>query len=319
MNDGAVGLAVWPSGHSWLLLRTSDGWKHVENRTPVAVPTGGGLVTAVAAKSIAVAVGPYDRLTQSPVLSGGTTGVWRPTELPGAVSNARSAVSLAAGRVSAVLAGARGTVVSQTGNRWTRLTDASSLAPGGGLRLDGVTWASETLGWLTGHGRAGAAVAFQTTDAGHSWSALRHGAAVAALAPCGNRADWLLPIISGDGTVRVDHTIDGGRTWTTGAPVRLSSGPPAWGCRENLVWMAGRAGPGNRVFASSDAGATWLDAGAAPPGLTDLTPTGDGTGFAASTTSHGPTLWSVTADGAQFTSLELPGWVATLGSQMTNS
>jgi hypothetical protein len=321
MSDRSVGLAVWPSGHSWLLLRTTDGWKHVKNHTPVAVPTGGGLVTAVAAESVAVAIGPYKRLTQSPVLTGRTTGVWRPTELPGGVSNARTAVSLAAGQVSAVLAEGHGTAVVQAGDRWTRLTDASSLAPQGGLRLDGITWASDTTGWLTGHGQAGTAVAFQTTDAGQTWSPLPQatGDAVAVLAPCGEGAKWLIPIVTNDGIVRLEHTEDGGTTWATGAPVSLPSGLPAWGCHEDEVWMAGRAGPTARVFASNDAGATWVDAGAAPRGLTDLAPTGNGNGFAASSTPQGPRLWSVTTGGARFTSVALPRWVATVGSQMTNS
>lgn len=321
MSDGAAGLAVWPSGHSWLLLRTTDSWKHVGNRTPVAVPTGGGLVTAVSGKSVAVAVGPYERLTQSPVLTGGSTGSWRPTQLPGAVSNARAAVSIAADRVSAVLAVGRGTVVVQVGNRWKHVTDASSLAPRGGLRLDGITWASETIGWLTGHGQAGTAVAFQTTNAGQHWSPLPEatGRAVAALAPCGEKANWLLPIVTGDGTVRLDHTADGGKTWAMGASVPLPSGSPAWGCRGDQAWMAGLAGRTERVFASNDGGATWANAGAAPRGLTDLAPTGNGAGFAASSTSHGPKLWSVTGGGARFTSLELPDWVSAVGAQMTGS
>ncbi len=83
--------------------------------------------------------------------------------------------------------------------------------------------------------------------------------------------------------------------------------------------MAGLSGRSHRIFSSDDAGATWLDAGAAPPGLTDLAPTGSGGGFAASSTGHGPKLWSVTAEGARIVPLELPAWVATIGSRMTDS
>ena len=42
MTDAGHGVAVWPSGREWLVLRTTDGWQHVENVTPRAVPTGGG-------------------------------------------------------------------------------------------------------------------------------------------------------------------------------------------------------------------------------------------------------------------------------------
>ncbi len=321
MRDGAVGLAVWPSGHSWVLLRTTDGWRHVQNRTPPAVPTGGGLVAAAVKNDVVVVVGGYERLTRSPVLTSGTTGPWHPSELPGAVSNSRAAVSIAAGHVSAVLAPEGGTVVAQAGEGWTRLTSAAALAPGGGLRVDSVTWASATLGWLGGHGLRGTAIAFQTSDAGRTWVPLPQatGGPVAALAPCGEGSSRLLPLVDGHGTVRVDHTTDSGKTWRTGGSVPLWSGSPAWGCHGSQVWIAGRAGHAEHVFASNDSGQTWVDAGVTPPGLTDLSPTGNGAGFAASTASHGAILWSVTGDGARFTPLALPGWVARLGAQTSGS
>lgn len=322
MIDGALGWAVWPSADSWLLLHTTDGWKHVANRTPIAVPTGGGLVATATANSVVVAVGAYQRLTRSPLLtSTEKTSNWKAAELPGAVSDARDAVSYVAGRTSVVLAGAGGTVVRGNGEEWTRLADASGLSPGGNLRLDSVTWADGGLGWLTGHGRAGTPMAFQTTDAGRTWVplAMATGGAVAALAPCGAGQTWLFPVIAGGGTVTVERTTDGGRSWTSGAAVHLGSGSPARGCRGNRVWLLGRSGHAEHVFASTDGGHSWVNAGAAPPGLTDLSPTGHGAGFATSITSRGPKLWSVTGDGARFTLLALPSWVATVGAQMGTS
>lgn len=321
-GDANAGWAVWPSADSWLLLRTSDGWQHVANGTPVAVPTGGGLVTAVSISRVAVAVGPHDRLTRSPLLTrDGNAGGWNPAQLPGAVVDSRSAVSVAAGRSSVVLSDAGGTLVAGSKNSWTRLTDATTLAAGGDLRLDGVTWANSTVGWLTGHGRSGTATAFQTVDAGHTWMALpaAGGIAVASLAPCGNGAGWLLPVIADDGFLKVRRTVDLGRTWVTGASLPVPSGTPAWGCRGNEVWMAARAGRSDHVFASHDGGVSWADNGPAPNGLTDLSPTGNGSGFAASTSSKGPVLWSVTDDGKRFTPRALPGWVASLGAQMSTS
>jgi hypothetical protein len=317
MSDATTGLAVWPSEHAWLLLGTTDGWQHVANRTPIAVPTSGGLVADIFAGNVAVAIGAFERLTESPlVTSSSEKGPWRPSELPGAIADSRDAVSLA-GRRTAILNGAGGTVVSYSAGRWRQLTTASTLAPGGGLRLDGVTSTDGALGWLTGHGRSGTPMAFQTVDRGHSWTPVpQAGQAVAALAPCGQGRNWVLPLVAANGTVRLDRTTDGGTSWRTGASVALGSGPPAWGCSANEVWLAGRA---DHVFVSNDAGASWVDAGRGPAGLTDLSPTGHGAGFAASETTGAATLWAVAGNGRRFTKLALPAWVATVGAQMGTS
>jgi hypothetical protein len=74
-----------------------------------------------------------------------------------------------------------------------------------------------------------------------------------------------------------------------------------------------RAAGHDTVFASSDGGLTWTRRGRAPADLTDLSPTGDGAGFAASGGRH-PRLWAVAADGRRFTPIALPRWTATLGA-----
>ena len=114
MTSGDTGWAVWPSGSSWLVLRTTDGWSHVTNATPTGVPTNGGLVIdATSGGSIAVAVEAYERLLSSPLLTKtGATAVWRTAELPGAVTNARSAVAVTSTATTAVLRSAGGTVVT---------------------------------------------------------------------------------------------------------------------------------------------------------------------------------------------------------------
>jgi hypothetical protein len=73
------------------------------------------------------------------------------------------------------------------------------------------------------------------------------------------------------------------------------------------------------VFASPDLGATWVDRRAAPKGLTDLSPTAAGSGFATSRNGHDATLWSVGADGARFVKVPLPSWVANLGGPTSKS
>lgn len=322
MTDGGVGWAVWPSSGSWLLLHSTNGWSDVANRTPVAVPTGGGLVAATPwFGRITVAVGAYRRLTRSPLLAGdGTVQHWTTAQLPAPVRNSRDAVSGAAAP-TVLLEDPPGSVVRFIAGAWVRLTDAKALVPSGTLHLDGITWASATLGWLTGHGPAGAPMAWQTTDGGHTWSPLADaaGAAVAALAPCGAQSAWLLPVVTRDGMLRVARTNDGGATWALGAAVALASGPPAWACRGKHLWMAGRAGGADHIYSSGDGGRSWAEAGRAPAGLTDLALTDPDRGFAASMTGKRATLWSVTADGKRFTAIPLPGWVATVGAQTSDS
>ena len=44
LTGGTSGYLVWPSGSAWLVLYTSDGFRQVSNRTPLAIDTEGGLV-----------------------------------------------------------------------------------------------------------------------------------------------------------------------------------------------------------------------------------------------------------------------------------
>ncbi|MGH8889271.1 MAG: WD40/YVTN/BNR-like repeat-containing protein [Acidothermaceae bacterium] len=324
VNDGVTGWAVWPSGQEWVLLHTTDGWLSVTNATPSAVPTGGGLVVAKADNRVAVAVEPYDRLTQSPFLTGnGDPAAWNPAELPGAIIDSRSALTSFAAATTAVLRSAEGgTVVKSNATGWTTLTDAAKLAPKSGLKLDGISSASDSVGWITGHAPAGSPVAFQTTDGGTTWAPVQLpiSSAVAALAPCGSGDDWLMPVENADGKVVIARTTDAGHSWVAGTALTTPSGSPVWGCHADTVWVAARtAHAADHVFASHDGGGTWTDNGPAPQGLTDLTPIGNGEGFASSTTSKSQTLWKVGADGGQFVRITLPGWVATLGAQMSES
>lgn len=324
MTDGMSGWAVWPSGALWVLLRTSDGWRDVTNGTPLAVPTGGGLVVGAVPDEVGVAVEPFERLTQSPILTKAPSATeWSPAELPGRVADARDAVAISGTGLTAVLDTASGgALVRQSPTGWTTLTTASTLGHGTSLRLDGIRWASAGVGWLTGHGPAGGSVAFQTTDDGATWIpvAVAAGSFVAALTPCGAGQSWVLPLVTAVGTTVFERTTDGGRSWSAGAPLPLPAGLPAWGCKGADVWTAARTGGGSdHVFASHDLGATWVDRGAAPVGLTDLSPTAGGSGFAMSRRGRDATLWSVGADGARFVKLLLPSWVANLGGPTSKS
>ena len=309
MNNATTGVAVWRSGSAWLLLSTSDGFAHVTNRTPIGVETDGGLTLTVTGQQYAVAVGAHDKLVRSPLLTAGADWRWSPHELPGAVSRARGAVAYSTAGLTAVLSKPV-TLVRDAEDRWPAL--ATPAQPAGEHR-DSVTW-SGRIGWLTGHGAAGATMAYQTTDSGAHWAPIaemRQGV-VAALAPCGGARSWLLPVIA----ETVPNAFSAPQTaGSTGSQARPSRRRTALQCGAvgaiRCGWpSAVRRGP---LVTSNDAGGHWSDEGRAPPGLSDLTPTGEGVGYAASDDGT-PRLWRVTGGGSRFTRIPLPEWVASLGS-----
>ncbi|MEP7034908.1 MAG: hypothetical protein ABI934_04920 [Actinomycetota bacterium] len=328
MSDSGSGVAVWPSGPAFLLLHTTDGWARVTNITPIAVPTGGGLTFAAGSGELVVAALPFDQLLFSPLLRRPITAAsWTPGQTPGALAPGRNSVAISPRGVTAVLRAGGGTVVEDGQKGWRVLTDAARLAPGRRLQLDGLSWGVRGRGWLTGHGPGGSHVAFTTTDFGATWSAVGGlgSDVVAALTPCGGEQQWTMPVIRTGGTVALAATSDGGATWVIGAPLTLPAGVPAWGCHGREVWMLGVADSGEQagrqagddsVYSSINAGLTWTKRGPAPAGVSDLAPTGDHRGFATSTTSKGPVLWAVSGDGASFSPMALPGWVASFGDSM---
>jgi hypothetical protein len=261
-----------------------------------------------------VAVEPVERLVRSPVLASAGTPAWAPAELPAGVAGSRAAVAFRGTELTVLARGAGGRLLARAGDGWRTVVAASQLPGGSDLVLDGVTWEDGARGWLTGHGRAGSTVAFRTADGGATWTPVdpRTPGAVAALAPCGSGTSWSLPVLEATGLV-VLRTDDGGASWRAGQRLRRAAGEPAWGCAGPEVWMVAGSSSGDVVVASGDGGLTWTTRGPAPAGLTDLSPTGGGTGYAASAGSH-PRLWSVGADGRRFTPIPLPGWTATLGA-----
>jgi hypothetical protein len=318
MSDSRTGDAVWPSGAAFLLLHTVDGWRHVTNITPVAVPTGGGLTMAASSGELVVAALPFEQLVVSPLLRSPISRTrWSPDQLPGGLTLGRQSVALGPRGVTAVLRATGGTVVEKGKHDWSVLTDASRLVPGGHLHLDGLRWGAGGRGWLTGHGPAGSPVAFLTSDSGRTWAAVAGLApdAVAALTPCGSDHGWTMPIVHARGTISLAASVNGGVTWTDGAPLMVPMGAPAWGCHGQEVWMIGGSTDGDHVHSSANAGLTWTQRGVAPAGLTDLAPTGGHEGFASSATTKGALLWAVRRDGASFSPMPLPGWVATVGNQ----
>jgi len=321
MRDSRTGDAVWSSGAAFLLLHTVDGWRHLTNITPLAVPTAGGLTVASSSGELVVAALPFDRLLVSPFLRAPLAGItWVPEDTPGALAAGRQSVAFGPRGVTALLRAGGGTAVERGKAGWAVLTDASRLAPGGHVHLDGLSWGAGGRGWLTGHGPVGSPVAFSTNDFGRTWAAVAGLApdAEVALTPCGGNEGWTMPVEGANGTIALAASKDGGVTWSTGAPLMLPLGQPAWGCHGTEVWLLGGAADGDRVYSSMDAGLTWKRQALAPEGLTDLAPTGGHEGFASSATTNGVLLWSVSGSGASFAPMVLPGWVATVGNQMTS-
>jgi hypothetical protein len=319
LSSADAGFVVWPSGHAWALLGTGDGFRTVRNATPPGVPTDGGLVASSERGGLAVAIGPVEQLLRSPVLTTSASGSapWTTGELPGGVVASRSAVAVRPAGVTVLTTDHDGSLLARHGSDWQTLVDARSLPGAAGLFLDGVAWASDDLGWVTGHRASAGPVAFQTHDGGHTWTSVSSSGrpAVAGLAPCGKGADWSLPELDPSGRLSVLRTRDGGRTWAAGPVLPAASGAPVWGCRADEIWAVGGAASSARVFASDDQGATWTAGGQPPANLTALTPTGPDAGFAASGGTS-PQLWRVSGRGATFTRIALPGWVAGLAATM---
>jgi len=315
---GGKWFAVWPSGKVWILLATSDTWQHVTAITPVAVPTDGGLAIASSTDGLAAAVGTYDRLVDSPLLT--TTAPdrgWTPTELPGPVAAGRDAVAWSGPDPTAIVDNA---LLRRTGGSWQRVVSAAKLSSG--LTLEGIRWTqSGRIGWLTGHRSDGGPVAFQTEDGGVSWTEVPAGAtaARAALAPCGAGNSWLLPILGDDGSEKLLRTTDGGRSWQPGAAIQSTRPVPAWGCQNGLAWTLASVGGSAHLLTSTDAGAHWSDHGAVPAGLTDVQLVDATGGFAAGKRADRGVLYRIRLDAgsATFDRQPLPAWVDTIGPNNT--
>lgn len=318
---GSSAYLVWPSGSAWVLLRSSDGFRTVQNRTPVAVETDGGLIGAYTAARSAVAVGVTDKLYRSPLLIA-RGGRWAPAELPGAVVAARGAVALQPGGApSAVVTTAHGTVLVRRPGGWRTMTSGARLAGSGTFRLQTVTWVTRRAAVVTGTSSSGRTpVAYRTADGGATWqpvAGLPAGSG-AALAPCRTATALVLPVIGRNGSEAMARSADGGATWQVGHRFPAASDVPAWGCSANAVWTAAEEQRSTHLLTSTDAGRTWRTTAAVPANLTSLAPVDAGDGYATSGGSN-PTLYAVDHGARRLRPVPLPAWVATIGQQMSGS
>ena len=317
MTDADHGVAVWPSGQEWLVLRTADGWQHVSNVSPQAVPTGGGIAVSLSGSRLTAVIMPIEQMTISPYLTSADGGDhWTPGELPDGAIRSTGAVAATSSRTAALVGS--GQLVAGGPDSWATLASESALAAGGRLHLESVTWASMQRGWLTGTAQAGTAVAYQTDDAGGTWTAVPGTQAAtgsgSALPPCGAGSSWLFPVLgaAGGGSVAIEASSDGGGTWSKVATLSSPASGRAWGCHGQEAWLVVRTPAGPHLMRSTDAGRTWSDGGEVPAGVTALAPTGAGQGFAAGVAGRRAVLWQVDAAG-HFTEVTLPAWVARAG------
>ena len=298
MTGPESGWAVWPSGKAWVLLHTTDGFRHVDNRTPPGVPTDGGLVVRSSGTGAAVAVGPVERLLRSPLLTASGHRRVGADELPAGVVGSRSAVALPA----------RGDRADRGSRRHAARPDRRRVAERAstpvrcralaGLALDGVTWAGDSVGWLTGHGRPAGCSPSRPPTAGPPGRRSGTGrGAVAALAPCGGERPGRCRC-STRPAASVLRTRDARRApGSRGSLLPAPRASPSGVAGARLSGWSPAPAHGERGLRVVRRGRHLDGRGAGPAGLTDLSPTGGGTGFAATGGGH-PPLWRVTGDGA---------------------
>jgi hypothetical protein len=314
MTGAQVGYAVWPSGVRWVVLGTTDGWRTVVNRTPVAVPTDGGLVLSARGARVAVGVLPFQQLLVSPVLqSSGPGRVWTPSQLPSALAATTSALARAEGATYAVLAD--GDVVTEPDGSptWSRVTSAKQLAPDGGLSLTGVAFPDGRTGFMMGTGPSDRPVLF--TGSGSSWTAvdlpLTGGGAATALPPCLAGTTWVA-LVARDGVLDMFTAPDPAGPWTA-EPELVTKATPLVGCGPNRVWAAASMGSSD-VLSVAPLGGGWTPLGDLGTHLVGLTVVSDSSAFGADADPTRIVSISVVPDGkVATTSIPLPDWVATVG------
>ena len=166
MSGPQAGVLVWPSGANWLLLSTTDGFRHVADRTPPAVDTGGGLAVAVDGARVAAGIGAIERLVRSPLVTADRSWRWQPGEIPGAMAAARHSLALGGATTTYVVLH-DGRVTALEHGHWTTLTSAAQL--GRGFRPDTVSAQGPHDLVVTGHGEVGRPAGYRSTDDGRHW------------------------------------------------------------------------------------------------------------------------------------------------------
>jgi len=312
MTGPQSGFAVWPSGVRWIVLGTTDGWRTVSNRTPLAVPTDGGLVLSADPTTVAVGVLPHEQLTVSPVLQSTTAGsTWLPTQLPKALSPSASSLARSGGATWAVLAG--GSVVTELdgATSWHELTSAATLDPSGQLSLTGVDFPDETTGFVTGSGPGDRPILFVASGES-AFRAVQLGlssAAATALDPCRVGSTWVAPVVTG-GHLVVFTAPEAVGPWKAGPALEVS-GTPVVACGPDRVWAVAPKGSSDELFVASPAG-PWALQGQLGARTTSLSVVSTNRAYVS---AAAPATLTAVDLGSSLTAepVPLPGWVETVG------
>ena len=313
MTGPDTGYAVWPSGVRWIVLGTQDGWRTVANRTPVAVPTDGGLVLAASNARLALGVLPFQALTVSPVLtSDGTTRQWVPSQLPSALAPSATAVARSQDATWAVLVDGSVLTDSDGTSTWTSVTSAHRLDPSASATLTGVTFPGGSSGFLTASRGSPGPSLFVTDDSGRTWhdSGLRvRGTAVSSWPPCRIGSTWAAPVQVDDHLVVLTADQAEG-PWSAG-PALPASGDAIVSCTPSRV-VASVATGGSDALYSIAPGGSWAALGTVGRHLVTLTAVSDTSAFAADS-DPGRVLEVSLGAPVRVSDVPLPDWVATIG------
>ncbi|MBI1378140.1 MAG: hypothetical protein GC157_11755 [Frankiales bacterium] len=312
MTGPESGYAVWPSGVRWIVLSTTDGWRTVTNRTPVAVPTDGGVVLAAQPGRLTLGVLPFQALTVSPVLtSDGSTRQWNPTQLPSALAATAGALARTGSTTWAVLAD--GSLVRQDDGAatWTTAAAPGSLPLGDGSPT-GIWFTPDGTGFVTVSRHDDGPLLLVSDDSGATWrdSGLRAaGSDVAARPPCRLGSSYAVPVQADDHLLVLTASSSAG-PWTAG-PALPASGQAVVSCAPASVVAAAPSGGGDAVYAAAP-GAAWAQVGSTDTRLVSLDAVSDTRAFAADDDA-GRVLDLALGPAPAVTEVPLPDWVATIG------
>ncbi len=315
MTSALTGWATWPSGARWIVLTTSDGWRTVENRTPIAVPTDGGLVLAARDNAVAVGILAHQQLTVSPVMRfNPTRHAWTPSQLTAGLLSSSTSLARSQGASWAVLDVDGAVVVSADDTtEWRQATSSRELDTSGHLDVTGVGFPDGATGFVTGSGPSNLPVLFVTTDEGRSWRPesirIASDGTATALTPCRVGSAWLAPVLAG-GQLRVFASSGANGPWTSGTPLAVQSDPVV-ACGPTGVWAAVSTGSTDELVVASPGG-TWVRQGDLGGHIASLSVV---SGDHAIATRENPAALTSIDLGAAFnvTPLPLPDWVDSLG------
>jgi len=313
MTGPQSGFAVWPSGVRWIVLGTTDGWRTVSNRTPLAVPTDGGLVLSANPTTVAVGVLPHEQLTVSPVLQSTTAGAtWVPTQLPGALSSSAASLARSDGATWAVLAG--GSVVTQVDGAatWREATSAATLDPAGHLTLTGIGFPDGATGFVTGSGPGDRPILFVASEnsAFQAVPLVLGGTGEAtALAPCRVGSTWVAPVVT-DGRLIPFTAARATGPWKAGPALEVS-GTPVVACGPDRVWVIAPKGSSDELSVAYP-GAQWMLQGQLAARTTSLSVVSSDRAYVS---EAAPATLTAVYLGASLRSetVPLPDWVETVG------